>query len=103
MGECMSKLFVKWCWMDEQVLSFPAEAGHVIQNALIIQHSIERLVLVDDQPQAMQLIRAQTGIQVCYLHCCAVCLHTLMSQLVLENGLGRHVMLSMVVVKLRQL
>ncbi|KAL0037264.1 hypothetical protein WJX79_009148 [Trebouxia sp. C0005] len=46
-----------------QVLSFPAEAGHVIQNALIIQHSIERLVLVDEQPQAMQLIRAQTGIQ----------------------------------------
>jgi len=54
--------------MVEQVLSFPAEAGHVIQNALIIQHSVERLVLVDDQPQAMQLIRAQTGIQVCYLH-----------------------------------
>ena len=47
-----------------QVLTFPAEMGTVIQNALIIQHSIERLVLVDDQSRAMQLIRAQTGVQV---------------------------------------
>lgn len=85
--------------MDEQVLSFPAEAGHVIQNALIIQHSIERLVLVDEQPQAMQLIRAQTGIQVCYLRCCAVCLHTLMLLFALETGLGQDVILTRIMVK----
>jgi hypothetical protein len=86
--------------MVEQVLSFPAEAGHVIQNALIIQHSIERLVLVDEQPQAMQLIRAQTGVQVCYQHCCAVCLHTQMLRFILEIVWGQHVILNMIVVKL---
>jgi len=58
-----------------QVLTFSAEVGHVIQNALIIQHSIERLVLIDDRAIAMQLIRAQTGVQVCLpsTSLCAVC------------------------------
>lgn len=56
----------------DQVLSFPADVGHVIQNALIIQNSVERLVLVDQQPDAMRLIRAQTDVQVCclLLPCC---------------------------------
>lgn len=61
----------------DQVLSFPADVGHVIQNALIIQNSVERLVLVDGQPEAMQLIRAQTGVQVCCLLLpCCLCAHS---------------------------
>ena len=47
-----------------QVLSFPDDVGPTIRNALIIQRSIERLVLVDTESQAMQLVRAQTGQQV---------------------------------------
>lgn len=35
----------------------------MLRNVLIIQHSIERLVLVDKDAQAMQLVREQTGRQ----------------------------------------
>lgn len=47
-----------------QVLTFPDYEGLLIRNALIIQLSVERLVLVNNQTQAMQLVRAQTGRQV---------------------------------------
>lgn len=49
-----------------QVLTFPDDEGPVIRNALIIQLQIERLVLVDQHQRAMELIRAQTGQQVCH-------------------------------------
>lgn len=47
-----------------QVLTFPDDEGLLIRNALIIQLSVERLVLVNNETQAMQLVRAQTGRQV---------------------------------------
>lgn len=47
-----------------QVLTLPEDEGQIIRNALIIQMSVERLVLVDHQQQAMELVRAQTGKQV---------------------------------------
>lgn len=46
-----------------QVLTFPEEQGHIIQNALIIQHNIERQVLVDNEQAGFALIRAQSRAQ----------------------------------------
>lgn len=43
-----------------QVLAFPEEQGHTIQNALIIQHNIERQVLVQQTDDAFRLIRQQS-------------------------------------------
>ena len=61
--------FCKTMVMCLQVLTFPDDEGLLIRNALIIQLSVERLVLVNNQTQAMQLVRAQTGQQV--RHCSA--------------------------------
>lgn len=46
-----------------QVLAFPEEQGHTVQNALIIQHNIERQVLVDNTDAAFSLIRQQARSQ----------------------------------------
>lgn len=43
-----------------QVLAFPEEQGHTIQNALIIQHNVERQVLVEQTDDAFRLIRQQS-------------------------------------------
>lgn len=45
------------------MLSFPLENGHIIQNALILQHSIERQVLVADSDAGLRLIRPQSRAQ----------------------------------------
>lgn len=56
-----------------QVLTFSEDVGPLIRNALIIQLSVERLVLVNNYTQAMQLVRAQTlqkvSIALSTLHC----------------------------------